>query len=81
MNDSKFYTMVLSHFILYIPKKVEKKNRTKAVLDEIIFWLKGYNEKTLPAKRGYWNVKDLPSLRKLFFYNLASDNPPSIIKT
>lgn len=31
---------------LYI-QKVEKKGRTKAELDEIIFWLTGYNEQTL----------------------------------
>jgi hypothetical protein len=31
---------------LYI-KKAEKKGRTKAEVDEIIFWLTGYNEKSL----------------------------------
>ncbi len=31
---------------LYL-QKVERKNRTKAELDEIIFWLTGYNEQTL----------------------------------
>ena len=31
---------------LYI-QKVEKKGRTKAELDTIIFWLTGYNEQTL----------------------------------
>jgi hypothetical protein len=31
---------------LYL-NKVERKNRTKAELDNIIFWLTGYNEKTL----------------------------------
>lgn len=31
---------------LYI-QKAERKGRTKAEVDEIIFWLTGYNEKTL----------------------------------
>jgi hypothetical protein len=31
---------------MYI-QKAEKKGRTKAEVDEIIFWLTGYNEKTL----------------------------------
>jgi hypothetical protein len=31
---------------LYI-KKVERKNRTKAEVDQIIFWLTGYNPKSL----------------------------------
>ena len=34
---------VYPHYIA----KAEKKNRTKAEVDEIIFWLTGYNEKTL----------------------------------
>ena len=35
-----------SVYPLYI-KKVEKKGRTKAEVDEIIFWLTGYNSKSL----------------------------------
>jgi hypothetical protein len=47
MNDLKFYKMAFATvYPLYI-KKIEKKNRTKAELDEIIFWLTGYNEQTL----------------------------------
>lgn len=34
---------VYPHYI----QKAEKKGRTKAELDEIIFWLTGYNEETL----------------------------------
>jgi len=33
-------------YLLYIIK-AEKKNRTKAEVDEVIFWLTGYNESTL----------------------------------
>lgn len=35
-----------SVYPLYI-KKAEKKERTKAEVDEIIFWLTGYDEKSL----------------------------------
>jgi hypothetical protein len=37
------FASVYPHYI----QKAEKKGRTKAELDEIIFWLTGYNEKTL----------------------------------
>lgn len=50
MNDKnieRVYRMSFaSVYPLYI-QKVEKKGRTKEELDEIIFWLTGYNEKTL----------------------------------
>lgn len=35
-----------SIYPLYV-QKVEKKGRTKAELDTVIFWLTGYNKKTL----------------------------------
>jgi hypothetical protein len=37
------FASVYPHYI----QKAEKKNRTKAEVDEIIFWLTGYNEQTL----------------------------------
>lgn len=46
-NNERVYRMSFaSVYPLYI-KKAEKKGRTKAEVDEIIFWLTGYNEKTL----------------------------------
>jgi hypothetical protein len=46
-NNARVYRMsfagVYPHYIL----KAEKKGRTKAEVDEIIFWLTGYNEETL----------------------------------
>ena len=46
-NSFKFYTMTLTTvYPLYIAK-VEKKGRTKAEVDEVVFWLTGYNEKEL----------------------------------
>ncbi|HHX66772.1 MAG: DUF2200 domain-containing protein [Miniphocaeibacter sp.] len=47
MEKPKIYTMKFNKvYPLYI-QKAEKKGRTKAEVDEIIFWMTGYNEKTL----------------------------------
>ena len=46
-NNARVYTMAFARvYPLYITK-VEKKGRTKAEVDAIIFWLTGYNEQTL----------------------------------
>ena len=46
-NNLLLYKMSFaSIYPLYI-KKAEKKGRTKAEIDEIIFWLTGYNEQSL----------------------------------
>ncbi|MBC1718918.1 DUF2200 domain-containing protein [Listeria welshimeri] len=47
MKKQRIYTMSFaSVYPLYI-QKVEKKGRTKEEVDEIIFWLTGYNEDSL----------------------------------
>jgi len=47
MDKSRVYRIVFaSVYPLYL-KKVESKGRTKEELDTIIFWLTGYNKKTL----------------------------------
>lgn len=47
MNNTRVYKMIFaSVYPLYI-EKAEKKGRTKAEVDEIIFWLTGYNKQTL----------------------------------
>ena len=47
MDNTRVYRMFFaSVYPLYI-KKVEKKGRTKAEVDAIIFWLTGYNKQTL----------------------------------
>lgn len=47
MDNSRIYKLIFaSVYPLYI-QKAEKKGRTKAELNEIIFWLTGYNEQTL----------------------------------
>lgn len=46
-NKEKVYSMSFASVYPYYIAKAEKKGRTKAEVDEIIFWLTGYNEKTL----------------------------------
>ena len=47
MDNTRVYRMSFaSVYPLYI-KKAEKKGRTKAEVDTIIFWLTGYNEQSL----------------------------------
>jgi len=47
MNNTRiFRTSFASVYPLYI-QKAEKKERTKADVDVIIFWLTGYNKQTL----------------------------------
>ena len=47
MDNSRVYKMsVASVYPLYI-KKAERKGRTKAEVDEVIFWLTGYDQQTL----------------------------------
>src|SRR4051812_42851583 len=47
MDNQRVYKMSFaSVYPLYI-KKVERKGRTKAEVDEIIFWLTGYDEQAL----------------------------------
>ena len=47
MNNSKIFSMPFANvYPLYI-QKAEKKGRTKAEVDSIIFWLTGYDEKSL----------------------------------
>lgn len=47
MDKPKIYQLLFSSvYPLYI-QKVERKGRTKAELDAVIFWLTGYDEQTL----------------------------------
>lgn len=48
-NRERVYTMTFARvYPLYI-KKAERKGRTKAEVDAIIYWLTGYDEKALLA--------------------------------
>jgi len=47
MDNAKAFKMTFARiYPLYI-KKVERKGHTQAEVDEILFWLTGYNAKTL----------------------------------
>jgi hypothetical protein len=47
MDNTRVYRMSFASVYPHYITKAEKKGRTKAEVDEIIFWLTGYNEKTL----------------------------------
>ena len=46
-NNERVYKMSFASVYPHYVAKAEKKNRTKAEVDEIIFWLTGYDEKAL----------------------------------
>ncbi|MEZ5428971.1 MAG: DUF2200 domain-containing protein [Pyrinomonadaceae bacterium] len=46
-NNTRVYRMTLASVYPHYIAKAEKKGRTKAEVDEIIFWLTGYDEKAL----------------------------------
>ena len=47
MDNTRVYRMSFASVYPHYIKKAEKKGRTKAELDEIIFWLTGYDQKML----------------------------------
>ncbi len=47
MDKERIYKMTFASVYPYYILKAEKKGRTKAEVHTIIFWLTGYNEKTL----------------------------------
>ena len=46
-DNTRVYKMSFAGVYPYYIAKAERKGRTKAEVDEIIFWLTGYNEKDL----------------------------------
>ncbi|MDU2473387.1 MAG: DUF2200 domain-containing protein [Enterococcus faecalis] len=47
MTKPKIYTMTFASVYPLYMQKAERKNRTQAEVDEIIYWLTGYDEKGL----------------------------------
>lgn len=47
MNNTRIYKMPFASVYPHYITKAEKKGRTKAEVDEVIFWLTGYNAQTL----------------------------------
>lgn len=46
MDNSKIFATPFANIYPFYIQKAEKKGRTKAEVDTIIYWLTGYNEKT-----------------------------------
>ena len=46
-NNTRVYRMSFAGVYPHYIEKAMKKGRTKAEVDEVIFWLTGYNEQTL----------------------------------
>ncbi len=73
MNNSKVYKMLFSNvYPLYI-QKAEKKGRTKAEVNAIIFWLTGYDKTTLQKQID--KKSDLET-----FFALAPQLHPNVTK-
>lgn len=73
MNNERVYKIIFaSVYPLYI-KKAEAKGRTKAEVDEIIFWLTGYNKQTLQQQID--NKNDFKS-----FFGQAPKINPNVAK-
>lgn len=47
MNNTRIYKMSFASVYPHYIQKAEKKGRTKAEVDEIIFWLTGYDKQSL----------------------------------
>lgn len=47
MQNTKVFKMAFASVYPHLVNKAEKKGRTKAEVDAVIFWLTGYNEQTL----------------------------------
>lgn len=47
MDNTRVYRMSFARVYPLYVQKAEKKGRTKAEVDAIIFWLTGYNQQTL----------------------------------
>lgn len=47
MRNERVYKMAFSSVYPLLVNKAERKGRTKAEVDEVIFWLTGYDERTL----------------------------------
>ena len=47
MNNTRIFKTPFASVYPYYIQKAEKKGRTKADVDAIIFWLTGYNKETL----------------------------------
>ena len=73
-NNERVYKMSFASVYPHYITKAEKKGRTKAEVDEIIFWLTGYNPKSLQK-----HLDDRTDFRT--FFNKAKINPKAKLIT
>lgn len=69
MQNTRIYKMSFASVYPHYITKAEKKGRTKEEVDEIIFWLTGYNKKSLKK------VIDTKTNFEDFFANAPKLNP------
>jgi len=68
-DNTRIFRMSFASVYPHYIAKAEKKGRTKAEVDEIIFWLTGYNEKDLQ------NILDDETDFESFFDKAPKINP------
>ncbi|RWY48152.1 DUF2200 domain-containing protein [Mucilaginibacter gilvus] len=61
MDNTRVYKMSFAGVYPLYVNKVERKGRTKAEVDEIIFWLTGYNDESLQQL-----ISDRPDFETFF---------------
>jgi len=60
MDNSKVFKLIFANVYPLYVQKAEKKGRTKAEVDEIIFWLTGYDENSVrQLLEEKWNFEKL----------------------
>ena len=69
MDNTRIYKMTFASVYPFYIQKAEKKGRTKKEVDEIIYWLTGYNQQTLQHQLD--NKCDFET----FFYQAPEINP------
>ncbi|KAA2224976.1 DUF2200 domain-containing protein [Chryseobacterium sediminis] len=75
MQNTRIFTTAFASIYPHYIQKAEKKGRTKEEVHEIIFWLTGYNEKSLQE------ILDHKTDFKTFFNHAPQINPNvSLIK-
>ena len=72
-NNTRVYRMSFASVYPHYIAKAEKKGRTKAEVDQIIFWLTGYDEKALQQV-----IDDKTDLEN--FFNQAPKMNPNVSK-
>ena len=75
MQNTRIYTTSFASVYPHYIQKAEKKGRTKSEVDEIIFWLTGYD------KKSFQEILDNKTDFKTFFEQAPKINPnASLIK-